>query len=75
MKQGDIVKRRTVWEAWQKHNPWMINPLEGFEIFLVLSVTKTKKTWHRKINLYSTKTLSKLSIKWSDRHSFENVYE
>jgi hypothetical protein len=44
-------------------------------IHLILDVTKHKKTWHRKIVLYNTKTMNRILIEWENRQLLELINE
>ena len=39
------------------------------------SITKSKKTWHRRIMMYNTKTNRKIELEWDRRDMLELVNE
>ncbi len=54
IKIGDLVKRKDIWEAWQKHNRWMIGEelreigiVTGFSRGFNLEVTDVIVVWAR----------------------------
>ena len=60
MKQGDLVMYKCI-----------INPLTREDVWVILNITKNKKTWHRQIILYNSGGL--IAIPWSDRTMLEVI--
>jgi len=69
MKRGDLVSYR----GNAHFNLPIRNKSEYEEYWIVLGVTKQKKTWHRNIFLFDGRDI--ISIPWSDRESFEVISE
>jgi hypothetical protein len=42
-------------------------------LWLILKITKTKKTWHRKIALYNS--LGTIELNWLDKHMLVVINE
>ena len=60
MKAGDLVKIKN----------WGVT-----DMYLILGITKSKKTWHRRIMMYNTKTNRKIELEWDRRDMLELVNE
>ena len=67
MKAGDLV----IYKGDYHFN--LLPSASDNEIWLVLGVTKTKKTWHRDLILFSGKGV--ISIPWGERFIFEVISE
>ena len=65
MKQGDLVIYKEVF----KNNI----PKYGGKPWLVLSVTKQKKSWHRVVFLYDGNNI--INISWNEKDMFEVISE
>ena len=60
MKVGDLIMYDGITDRWCVEDLW-----------IVLEITKDKKTWHRKILLYNSG--GRATIKWKDKHMFRVI--
>tara|TARA_Y100001972_G_C7468138_1_gene238534 strand:- start:57 stop:284 length:228 start_codon:yes stop_codon:yes gene_type:complete len=63
MCPGDLVKRKPVWGAWVKYNPWMIDEKDG-EIGMVLRIAKIGRA-------SDVKVLWPSGMTWVDKDSLD----
>ena len=69
MKKGDLV----VYKGIAHFNLPIRNKSENEDYWIVLGVTKQKKTWHRNIFLFDGRDI--INIPWDNRDSFEVISE
>jgi hypothetical protein len=69
MKAGDLV----VYKGIAHFNLPIRNKSEHEDYWIVLGVTKQKKTWHRSIFLFDGSDI--INIPWNNRESFEVISE
>jgi hypothetical protein len=62
---GDLVKRKPVWGAWVRHNPWMTDEKDG-EIGIILCIAKIGRS-------LDIKVLWPSGISWVDQNNLETT--
>ena len=63
MRVGDLVSYKTINTIWDPH-----------DLFIVLRITQHKKTWHRRIILYSQYIeTGSIVVDWAEREILEVI--